>query len=140
MKVQELIAYKKGFELAMEIFTTSLKFPSEERYSLTDQIRRSSGSVCANLSEAYSKRHYQKHFISKLTDCDAENAESQTWLEFAYACKYIQKETFAKLTYKSNEISKLLNFMILNPEKFGSKSCQYYYKLTTEHQRLTAKN
>lgn len=122
MRVQDLIAYKKGFELAMEIFTISLKFPREEKYSLTDQIRRSSRSVCANLSEAYSKRRYQKHFISKLTDCDAENAETQTWLEFAYACAYIQKETFEDLTGKSTEISKLLNFMILNPEKFGSKT------------------
>jgi len=122
MRVQDLIAYKKGFNLAMSIFKVSKEFPKEETYSLTDQIRRSSRSVCANLSEAYCKRRYQKHFISKLTDCDAENAETQTWLEFAFSCDYIQKQTFEELTNESIEISKLINFMILNPKKFGSKS------------------
>jgi four helix bundle protein len=121
MRVQDLIAYKKGFDLAMKIFIESKKFPKEETYSLTDQIRRSSRSICANLSEAYSKRRYQKYFISKLTDCDAENAETQTWLEFALACDYINNQTFEVLRNESVEISKLINFMILNPEKFGSK-------------------
>jgi four helix bundle protein len=122
MRVQDLIAYKKGFDLAMRIYKISKEFPKEETYSLTDQIRRSSRSVCANLSEAYCKRRYQKHFISKLTDCDAENAETQTWLEFAFACDYINNKTFETLKNESIEISKLINFMILNPEKFGSKS------------------
>jgi len=120
-KVQDLLAYKKGFDLAMLIFNITKSFPKEEKYSLTDQLRRSSRSVCANLSESYKKRRYQKHFISKLTDCDAENAETQTWLEFSYTCEYIDKVTFDDLYSKSQEISKLLNFMILNPEKFGSK-------------------
>lgn len=122
MIVKDLIAYKKGFDLAMKTFKTSKEFPKEETYSLTDQIRRSSRSVCANFSEAYSKRRYQKHFISKLTDCDAENAETLTWLEFAFSYNFIQKQTFDSLRSQSIEISKLLNFMILNPEKFGSKS------------------
>ncbi|MDO1500264.1 four helix bundle protein [Winogradskyella maritima] len=120
-RVQDLIAYKKGFELAMDIFQLSKSFPREEQYSLTDQIRRSSRSVCANLSEAYSKRRYPKHFISKLTDCDGENGETRTWLEFALACAYITKDIYNTLYDKSIEISKLLNYMILNPEKFGSK-------------------
>jgi len=120
MKVQDLLAYKKGFNLAMNIFKISKSFPKEETYSLTDQVRRSSRSVCANLSEAYRKRRYPKHFISKLTDCDAENGETQTWLEFALACKYISAEQFKELHNASIEVAKLLNYMILNPEKFGS--------------------
>ena len=119
MKVQDLIAYQKGFDLAMSIYHESKKFPKEETYSLTDQIRRSSRSLCANLSEAYRKRRYPKHFISKLTDCDAENGESQTWLEFALAFDYISKDTFNGLYNQSIEVSKLLNYMILNPKKFG---------------------
>jgi four helix bundle protein len=122
MRVQDLIAYKKGFDLAMRIFKISKEFPKEETYSLTDQIRRSSRSVCANLSEAYSKCRYQKHFISKLSDCDAENGETRTWLEFANACNYLNTKDFEELTLKSIEIAKLLNYMILNPEKFGSKN------------------
>jgi len=120
MKVQDLLAYKKAFKLAMDIYHVSKKFPKEETYSLTDQIRRSSRSVCANLSESYRKRRYPKHFISKLTDCDAENGETQTWLEFALACEYISKEQFKEFNDTSLEIAKLLNYMILNPEKFGS--------------------
>ena len=77
MRFQDLLAYKKSFELAMEIFKISKKFPSEEKYSLTDQIRRSSRSVSANIAESTRKRKYEKHFISKLTDSDSENAETQ---------------------------------------------------------------
>ena len=75
----------------MEIFAASKSFPAEEKYSLTDQIRRSSRSVCANLREAWSKRRYEAHFVSKLTDTDGENAETETWLDFAYDCKYLSK-------------------------------------------------
>ncbi|GGG43108.1 four helix bundle protein [Bizionia arctica] len=107
MKFQDLLAYKKGFDLAMKIFNISKSFPKEETYSLTDQIRRSSRSVCANMAEAYKKRLYQKLFISKLTDSDAENSETQTWLEFALACEYINQETFEELTPDSIEIGKL---------------------------------
>lgn len=88
MRFQDLLAYKKSFELAMEIFSISKSFPSEEKYSLTDQIRRSSRSVSANIAEATRKRKYEKHFVSKLTDSDAENAETQVWLEYAKACDY----------------------------------------------------
>ena len=113
---------KKSFSLAMKIFELSKKFPKEERYALTDQIRRSSRSVTANLSEAYKKRRYPKHFVSKLTDSDAENGETQTWLEYALACDYIKNSQFDELNKESEEIAKLLSYMILNPEKFGSKN------------------
>ena len=119
MRYQDLLAYKKGFEVAMEVFDISKSFPKEETYSLTDQIRRSSRSVCANIAEAYRKREYPKHFHSKLTDSDAENSETQTWLEFALACKYINEETFNKLTERNSEVRKLINYMLLNPGKFG---------------------
>lgn len=122
MKYQDLLAYIKGFEVAMNIFEISKSFPKEETYSLTDQVRRSSRSVCANIAEAYRKRDYPKHFHSKLTDCDAENSETQTWLEFSFACNYISKETFQLLTEKNNEVGKLINYVILNPSKFGVKT------------------
>jgi four helix bundle protein len=122
MRFQDLLAYKKGFEVAMEIFEVSKSFPKEETYSLTDQIRRSSRSVCANIAESYRKRVYPKHFHTKLTDSDAENSETQTWLEFAYACKYINENIFNELTEKNKEVGKLINYMLLNPAKFGVKT------------------
>jgi four helix bundle protein len=117
--VEELLAYKKAFAVAMDVFEVSKTFPKEERYSLTDQIRRSSRAVCANLSEAYRKRRYVNHFISKLTDADAENAETQTWIIFAEACNYISEDQKSKTLNESEEVGKLLNFMINNPIKFG---------------------
>ncbi len=121
MDFKDLLAYQKSFLLAMEIFEVSKSFPKEEKYSLTDQIRRSSRSVSANIAEAYRKRVYVKHFASKLTDSDAENSETNVWLEFALACKYIDVETYTNLNDKSIEIGKLINYMINNPEKFGCK-------------------
>jgi four helix bundle protein len=122
MDFKELLAYKKSFELAMEIFELSKTFPKEEKYSLTDQIRRSSRSVSANIAESYRKRRYINHFISKLTDSDAENSETFVWLEFALQCKYINQEIFEILNKKSIEIGKLINYMINNPNKFGCKT------------------
>ncbi len=122
MKFQDLLAYKKSIDLAMNIFEISKKFPKEEVYSLTDQVRRSSRSVTANLAEAYRKRTYPKHFRSKLTDCDAENAETQVWIEFAYRCNYINENLYQELLNQSEEVGKLINYMILNPYKFGVKS------------------
>lgn len=121
MYFRDLIAYKKAFELALEIFILSKGFPKEERYSLTDQIRRSSKSTCSNIAEAYRKRIYPKHFRSKLTDSDGENSETLVWLDFAIACKYIDEQSYKKLSSENVEIGKLLNYMMLNPEKFGSK-------------------
>jgi len=119
MRFQDLLAYKKSFILSMEIFEVSKKFPSEEKYSLTDQIRRSSRSVSANIAEASRKIRYQKHFVSKLSDSDSENAETQSWLEYALACNYLTNEVFNELTNKSLEVGKLINYMINNPDKFS---------------------
>jgi four helix bundle protein len=115
---QELKVYQIEFKLALEIYEMTKTFPAEEKYSLTDQIRRSSRSVCANIGEAYRKRRYPKHFISKLSDSDAENTETQVWLDFSLSFKYIIREEYEKLIQKSEEIGKLLNYMMNNPEKF----------------------
>ena len=119
MKFQDLLAYQKSFSLAMKIFEITKSFPKEEMYSLTDQIRRSSRSVPANIVESYRKRVYPKHFHSKSTDSDAENSETQVWLEFALKCNYINENTHSELLNESNEVGKLINCMILNPQKFG---------------------
>ncbi|WP_053991390.1 four helix bundle protein [Mangrovimonas sp. TPBH4] len=119
MDFKKLLAYQKAFDLAMSIFEISKTFPKEETYSLTDQVRRSSRSVCANLSEAYRKRRYPRHFISKLTDADEENSETHTWLDFALTCNYISQEDYTGLSEECMEIGKLINYMINNPEKFG---------------------
>ena len=121
MDFKDLNVYRKAFDLAMEIFKISKRFPKEETYSLTDQIRRSSRSVCANVAEGYRKRRYQKHFISKTSDSDSENAETQVWLQFSIACEYITKEIFEELNKKSLEVGRLLNHMIENPAKYGAK-------------------
>ena len=118
---RDLTAYKNAFALAMDIFTLSKKFPAEEKYSLTDQIRRSSRSVCSNIGEAYRKRKYQAHFVSKSTDADMENTDTRVWLDFALACGYIVKEVWDELEAKSEEVGKLLNHMIENPEKYFRK-------------------
>jgi len=121
MDFKDLTVYKKAFNLAMEIFEVSKRFPKEETYSLTDQVRRSSRSVCANVGEGYRKRIYPKHFISKISDSDSENAETQVWLDFAIACEYISKDEFEKLNQRSHEIGRLLNHMIECPDKYGTK-------------------
>src|ERR1700743_2203997 len=115
---RDLIAYKKSFALAMEIFAITKKFPKEETYSLIDQIRRSSRSVFACIAEAYKKRKYPNHFVSKLTDADMENGETQAWLDASVACKYITEEKFIELNKQSQDVSRLLIYMINNPEKF----------------------
>ena len=121
MKFQDLLAYKKSVDAAMNIFEISKAFPKEEIYSLTDQIRRSFRSVSANIAESYRKRIYPKLYTSKLTDSDAENSETQVWLEYAWRCKYLSDELYNKLIQDSEEIGKLINYMVLHPEKFGVK-------------------
>lgn len=116
----DLLLYKKSFALAMEIYTITKGFPREEIYSLTDQIRRSSRSVNICTIEAYRKRKYPNHFVSKLTDVDMENSETPGWLEFSLACNYISKETYDNLFALSEEIGKLLHYMIDKPGKFGA--------------------
>ena len=117
--IENLKVYSKAFELSMKIFEESKSFPKEERYSLTDQMRRSSRSVCANLAEAYRKRKYPAHFMSKLTDADMENSETQVWLQFSYRCKYLSEEVHKELLNESQEIGRMLDFMINNPGKFA---------------------
>jgi four helix bundle protein len=119
MNFTDLIAYKKAYSTAMSIFEITKIFPKEEMYSLTDQIRRSSRSVCANIAEAYRKRRYPAHFISKLTDADAENAETQNWLHFALSCHYISKEQHDSLVAAAKETGALINYMINHPDKFA---------------------
>ncbi len=109
---QELEVYRKALEAAMQIFEISKSFPKEETYSLTDQIRRSSRSVCANIAEAWRKRRYEAAFITKLSDAEGESAETQTWLEFAVRCNYLDKETGRELYKAYDEIISMLVSMI----------------------------
>ena len=113
---QDLDVYKKAFEAAMKIFETSKSFPKEETYSLTDQIRRSSRSVCSNLAEAWRKRRYEAAFIAKLSDSEGEAAETQTWIEFAVRCGYMEREIAKKLFVEYDEILSMLVSMITKPQ------------------------
>jgi len=115
---KDLDVYKKAYELAMIIFWLSKTFPDEERFALTGQIRRSSRSVCLNLREAWSKRRHEAHFISKLTDCDGENSETDSSLEFAKDCKYLTVERHAELTALCQQVGRMLGSMIRNPSPF----------------------
>jgi four helix bundle protein len=115
---KDLKVYQKGYELAMRVFELSKNFPPEEKFALTSQIRRSSRSVCLNLREAWAKRRYEAHFISKLSDCDGENSETDSSLDFAKDCKYITAEQHAKLVSLCEEIGKMLGGMIKNPGLF----------------------
>ena len=118
---RELKVYKKAFALAMQIFNTSKKFPAEEKYGLTSQIRRSSRSVCSSVGEGYRKRQYQAHFVSKTSDADMENSETQVWFDFALACEYIDKKEYVELLKQSEEIGKLLGHMMNFPEKYTNQ-------------------
>ena len=117
---RDLIVYKKAFDLAMEIFEMTKSFPKEEKYSLIDQIRRSSRSVCANIGEGYRKRRYVAHFVAKTTDSDMENTETQVWLDFSWKCNYITEHIYKDKLTKSEEVGRLLQDMIKNPGKYGS--------------------
>ena len=118
---KDLRVYQKAYALAMKIFRLSRDWPPEEKYSLTDQIRRSSRSVCANLREAWAKRRYEAHFISKLTDADGENSETDTWLDFAKDCGYLSEEEHQKLTTECREVGAMLGSMLKNPIPFFLK-------------------
>ena len=115
---EDLVIYQKAFDAAMTIFELSKHFPVEERYSLTDQIRRSSRSVCANFAEAWRKRRYQGSFVAKLNDCEAEAAETQVWLKFAVKCNYISTEQGRELYSTYNQILSGLVKMINRPESW----------------------
>jgi four helix bundle protein len=118
---RDLTVYKKAFTMAMEIFEFTKKFPPEEKYELTDQIRRSSRAVCRAIGEGYRKRQYPKHFSSKMSDGDMENTETQVSLDFAACFKYIDKEKYLKLCNQSEEVGRMLNHMVENPEKYSPR-------------------
>src|SRR5215510_4346115 len=115
MKIREhteLAVYQKGFDAAMLIFEHSKKYPKEETYSLTDQIRRSSRSVCANLAEAWRKRRYEAAFVCKLSDAESEAGETQTWLEFSVKCGYLDRDASVSLYQSYEEVLKMIVAMI----------------------------
>ena len=115
---RDLIVYQKAYKISMDIFFLTKSFPKEERYSLVDQVRRSSRSICANLSETWAKRRYEKVFINKLTDCLGEEFETETWLKYSVDCEYITKDAYSKLMNQYEEVRKMLISMINSPEKF----------------------
>ena len=115
---KDLKVYQEAYALAMEIFELSKQWPPEERYSLTDQIRRSSRSVCSNLREAWVKRRYEAHFTSKLTDADGENSETDTSLDFAKDCGYLAEGDYDRLAEKCGSVGKMLGSMLKNPHPF----------------------
>jgi four helix bundle protein len=117
---KELKVYVKAYALAMRIFDLTKRFPQEERFALTGQIRRSSRSVCMNLREAWAKRRYAAHFVSKLTDSDGENSETDTSLDFARDCGYVSPQEHHSLVVQCEEVGKMLGAMIQNPEPFLS--------------------
>lgn len=116
--VKELVVYQKAYDLAMRVFDITKQFPLEERFALTSQIRRSSRSVCLNLREAWAKRRYEAHFISKLTDCDGENNETDSSIDFARDCGYINSSTYKELVTLNREVGKMLGAMLKNPSPF----------------------
>jgi four helix bundle protein len=118
---RSLKVYRMAFALSMEIFEMTKGFPQQERYALTDQIRRASRSVCANIAEAYRKRQYPSHFSSKASDADAEAAETSVWIDFAKACQYITESTYQKWIKKYDEVGRMLGGMVNHPEKFLPK-------------------
>ncbi len=109
---RELLVYKKAKFVAKDVFEITVRFPKDEKYSLTDQVRRASRSVGAQIAEAWAKRRYEKHFISKLTDADGEQQETQHWIDTAYDCGYLTGEEAGKLNHDLEEIGRMLNSMI----------------------------
>ncbi|MFA4903375.1 MAG: four helix bundle protein [Desulfobaccales bacterium] len=115
---RDLLVYRKALEVAKRIFEMSKNFPKEEIYSLTDQIRRASRSIGAQIAEAWGKRRYEKHFISKLTDADAEQMETQHWLDVATSCRYLAKDEKERLETQLQEIGRMLNTMMAKAPSF----------------------
>jgi four helix bundle protein len=118
---RDLKVYQLAYKLAMEIFIESKSFPIEERYSLTDQIRRSSRSVTTNIAEGFRKRRYPNMFVSKMADADSEATETQVWLDFANDCGYLSKKRHDELINGYEDVGKMLGSMIAAPEKFKTQ-------------------
>lgn len=119
---RDLRVYVAAFGLQQQLFEVTKRFSKEETYSLTDQIRRSSRSIGANIAEAWQKRRYPAHFVSKLTDADGEQAETQHWIDTALACAYITSEEHGQLSQKAREIGRMLGSMLAAPDKFHLRS------------------
>jgi four helix bundle protein len=136
---RDLVVYQKSRQLQKEIYRLTKSFPKEEIFSLTDQIRRSSRSIGANITEAWAKRRYEKHFISKLTDSDGEQMETQHWIETAFECEYMDKKTQAQLVEKCLEIGRMLGGMMDKAELFCGEPSRTLreeaadYILSTDH-------
>jgi four helix bundle protein len=122
---RELQVYRRAFDCAMRVFNLSQRFPREERYSLVDQVRRSSRSVCANVAEAWRKRRYPAAFVSKLSDADAEATETQVWLDLALACGYLDAEAHADLTDQYDHLGAQLVRMMTAPEQWCATPGHY---------------
>jgi four helix bundle protein len=120
--LRDLEVYKRQQTLAKEVFALSKRLPREEQYSLTDQLRRSSRSIGAQIAEAWAKRLYPKHFVSKLTDADGEQMETQHWLIEAADCNYLSESDFKRLLTLCEEIGRMLGSMIRKAESFSSNS------------------
>jgi four helix bundle protein len=118
LSAKDLEVYQWAYSLAMDLFEVSARFPLDERYGLTSQIRRSSRSVALNLREAWAKRRYQAHFVSKLTDCDGENSETDTALDFALSCNYLSVAQHEAFAARNHAIGRMLGAMIRNPSPF----------------------
>jgi four helix bundle protein len=121
---KDLKVYQKAFSFSMKVFEITRKFPSDENFELTHQIRRSSRAVCRAIGEGYRKRQYPKHFSAKMSDADMENSETQISLDFALSCKYITTDEHNNLLVISEEIGRMLNHMVQNPEKYQPRSLQ----------------
>ena len=119
---RDLRVYQLAYKTSMRIFVLSKSFPVDEKYSLTDQIRRSSRSICANLAEGYRKRQYSQAFLLKLSDCDAEAAETQVWIDFARDCGYLDTPVHDELIASYEEIGRMLGTMAADPAKFAPQS------------------
>ncbi|MGI6198642.1 MAG: four helix bundle protein [Candidatus Cloacimonadaceae bacterium] len=115
---RELIVYRKAFELACKIHEVTRSFPRDEQFSLTDQIRRSSRSICANLAEAWGRKNYPKVFVNKLSDALAEQMETEVWLDFCFRHEYIDKATYSTFLEDYGEVRRMLISMLNNPERF----------------------
>jgi four helix bundle protein len=135
---KDLRVYQLAYQLAMAIFEISKRFPAEEKFALTSQVRRSSRSVCLNLREAWAKRRYEAHFVSKLTDCDGENSETDSALDFAKDCGYITAQQHAELTARCQEIGRMLGSMIRSPESFLIAPSVASRRLTSDRRPLTS--
>jgi len=130
---RDLLVYQKARQLSQEVFQLTLKFPKEELYSLTTQIRRSARSIGANIAESWAKRRYESHFISKLTDADMEQYETQHWLDTAVDCNYCDAETATRLRRTCEEIGRLLGGMIAKADSFCGDFPKTFRELPSEY-------